>query len=232
MNENIETSEDNIMPLPLTNEQIYLLDKDDVTMANIGNENISANDDLIRRLYPEINIVPNISGVVIPIISGITLYSYIRYFHAFSTRNPVDIYVNGKIIARNVLYREFTNYFKVFPGYYRIAVYETGKNTIPLAFTFINIIGYRIYTAGIIKNNIGGAIELIGDSIRPLPKNRAYIRFAQLSHNAPSMDAYLDNSLVLENMNYKELYAIIRLSKKHCKYRVFKLVLFFMSKNL
>ncbi len=198
-NNMIETSEDIRMPLPLTQEQIFLLNKDDLTL--------STTDDIIRKLYPEINIVPNTSDIIIPIIPGITLYSYIRFFHAYPTSAPVDIYVNGRLIASNVLYRSFTDYYKAFPGYYRIAIYETGTKTTPLAITFINLIGYRIYTAAIIGDNDtnGIAIELINDSIRPLPNNTAFLRFAQLSKNAPLLDAYLDNSLIIEAIEYKEV---------------------------
>lgn len=212
----VETSEDTPMPLPLTEEQIYLLDKDDLT--------VSTSDDVIRRIYPEINIVPNTSGVIIPIISGITLYSYIRFFHSYTATGAVDIYANGVIVARNVLYRSFTDYFKTFPGYYRIAVYPTGTKKIPIAITFINIIGYRIYTVAIITGNNGAGLELINDYIRPLPNNRSFIRFAQLSHNAPKeIDCYLDNNLVLEGMEYKDVsrYLTTGIGKHNIKFRDF-----------
>lgn len=213
---NVETSEDTPMPLPLTEEQIYLLDKDDLTVAT--------SDDVIRKIYPEINIVPNTSGVVIPIISGITLYSYIRFFNAYPTNTAVDIYANGVIVARNVLYRSFTDYCKTFPGYYRIAVYPTGTKKIPIAITFINIIGYRIYTVAIITANNGASLELINDYIRPLPNNRSFLRFAQLSYNAPrEMDAYLDNNLVLEGIKYKDVsrYLTTGIGKHNIKFRDF-----------
>lgn len=211
---NIETSEDTPMPLPLTQEQIYLLDKDDLT--------VSTSDDIVRRIYPEINIVPNTSGVLIPIISGITLYSYIRFFHAYPTNVAVDIYANGVIVAKNVLYRSFTDYFKVFPGYYRIAIYPTGTKKTPIALTFINIIGYRIYTAAIISSSLGAELELINDYIRPLPNNRSFIRFAQLSANAPKqMDAYLDDNLILEGVEYQDVsrYLTTGIGKHNIKFR-------------
>lgn len=211
---NVETSEDILMPLPLTEEQIYLLDKEDLT--------VSENDEMLRRLYPEINIVPNTSGVIIPIISGITLYSYIRFFHAYPTTTAVDIYANGILVAKNVLYRSFTDYFKAFPGFYRIAIYPTGTKRTPIAITFISIIGYRIYTACIVTGNYGANIELINDSIRPLPKNKSFMRFAQLSGNAPKeMDAYLDDNLIIEGMEFRDVsrYLTTGIGKHNIKFR-------------
>ncbi|MFI3174793.1 MAG: DUF4397 domain-containing protein [Bacillota bacterium] len=197
-NDMVETSDDLLMPLPLTEEQIFLLDKEDLT--------VSSTDDMVRRLYPEINIVPNTTGVIIPIIPGITLYGYIRFFHAYPTTTAVDIYVNGKLIAKNILYRQFSEYYKAFPGFYRIAVYKAGERRTPILLTFINIIGYRIYTAAIVTGNIAAKLQLINDSLRPLPKTSSFIRFAQLSANAPKqMDAYLDHNLVLEGMEYQDV---------------------------
>lgn len=213
---NIETSEDTPMPLPLTEEQIYLLGKDDITL--------SATDDVIRRIYPEVNIVPNTSGIIIPIISGITLYNYVRFFHAYPTNVAVDIYANGVLVAENVMYRSFTEYYKAFPGFYRIAVYATGTKNKPLALTFINLIGYRVYTAAIIQGEIGASIELINDSLRPLPNNRSFMRFAQLSATAPKqVDLYLDDNLVIEGMEYKEVsrYLTTGIGKHNVKVRDF-----------
>lgn len=196
----VETNEEMIFPLPLREEDLAGLDEEQLTLE--------ATNDAIRRLYPEINIIPNIpniSGALIPIIPGITLYSYLRFFNAFPTVPAVDIYVNGRRVAENLRYRFFTEYMKAFPGYYRIEVYEAGSRENPLLVTFINLIGYRIYTATVIGAGDNASLELINDSIRPLPRRSTLLRIVQLSPNAPMMDAYLDDSLILADIEYKEV---------------------------
>ena len=210
---NLETSEDMKIPLPLTQEQIALLGEEDLTLPQT--------EDVVRKIYPEINIVPNTKGIIIPIIPGITLYSYLRFFHAYPSELAVDIYVNGRMIVQDVKYREFTEYFKAFPGYYRVAVYETGTKEKPILLTFINLIGYRIYTGAITGLGYDVSLELINDNIRPMARDKSSMRYIQLSANAPIMDAYLDDSLVLEEMEYKEVSRYLRVNtgKHNLKFR-------------
>ncbi|WP_352399068.1 DUF4397 domain-containing protein [Anaerotignum sp.] len=193
----VETSEEMIIPLPLTEDELAGLREEALTMEGSA--------DLIRRLLPEINIIPNVKDTLIPIIPGITLYSYLRFFNAFPSVPAVDIYVNGKRVASDLKYRFFTDYYKTFPGYYRIQVFEAGTTQTPLLVTFISLIGYRIYTAAITGTGEEAGLELINDSIRPLPRRSSFLRFVQLSATAPVMDAYLDDSLVLAEIDFREV---------------------------
>jgi len=192
-----KTSEEMMIPLPLSEEGLLGLEEEALTMEKCT--------DLIRRLYPEMNIVPNVKSTSIPIIPGITLYSYLRFFNAFSFVPAIDIYVNGKKVASDLKYKYFTEYHKAFPGYYRIQIYEAGKTENPLMVTFINLIGYRIYTAAITGTRTDASLELINDCTRPLPKSSALLRFAQLWSKAPVMDVYLDDYPVLSEFDYREV---------------------------
>ena len=192
-----ETSEDMLMPLPLTENQINELDEADDTEEMM--------DDTARRLYPGILLPSNTNITVIPIIPGITLYGYIRFFNASPGEQRVDIYVNGRKVASNLLYRNFTEYMKVFPGWYRIAVFAAGTRTNPLTVTTLRVLPNRIYTAAVIGLAGEISVQMIQDDRRVLNQNQAYIRFVQLSPNAPTMDAYWDDSLVLAEINYQDV---------------------------
>ncbi len=193
-----ETSDDLVMPLPLTEEGIRNLPSESLTEEFV--------DQTIRNLYPGLNLPQNVNITAIPIIPGITLFSYIRFFNANPKEDGVDIYINGKKIATNLLYRNFTEYFKTFPGYYRVAVFPTGKKKNPICVNYMNLIGYRIYTAAITSaGEGGGCLEMINDNRRLLKKNQSYIRFVQLSENAPRLDVYLDNRLIISDLNYREV---------------------------
>ena len=193
----LETSADFMMPLPLTQEQIADLSEHSLTTENF--------DDATRGLYPDIPLPNHLNMTVIPIVPGITLYSYIRFFHAVPNRGPVDIYINGRRVAKNLNYRHFTEYMKAFPGYYRVAVFPAGNITTPLFINYMNLIGYRIYTGVIAGNSEDASLEMINDNRRYLKKDTAYVRFVQMSENAPAMDVYVDDSLAIADLNYKEV---------------------------
>ncbi len=192
----LETSADMRMPLPLTREGVRQLPEESLTEEFVN--------DTINKMYPGIQLPDNVNITVIPIIPGITLFSYIRFFHADPAQGAVDIYVNGRKVVSGLQYRNFTEYMKAFPGYYRVAVFRAGTKTDPICVSYMNLIGYRIYTAAVIGGQ-NSCFEMINDNRRYLQKDKAYIRFVQLSANAPKMDVYLDDSLVLADLNYKEI---------------------------
>ena len=69
-----ETSEDMVMPLPLTEEQIGELPESSLTEE--------MTEDATSRLYPGIHWPPTTNVIVIPLIPGITMFGYIRFFNA------------------------------------------------------------------------------------------------------------------------------------------------------
>ncbi|MGN0136945.1 DUF4397 domain-containing protein [Anaerotignum sp.] len=193
-----ETSEDMLMPLPLTKEQAdEMVDEMTLTREMV--------DDTARSRFPSITLPNNTNITVIPIIPGITLYGYIRFMNASPGETRVDIYVNGRKVASNLLYRNFTEYMKVFPGWYRIAVYAAGTIRNPLTVTTLQVQANSITTLAVI--GLAGDISTlaINDSRRFLNRNRAYVRFVQLSPNAPTMDAYWDDALVVSELNYEDI---------------------------
>ena len=205
--EGIETSADMIMPLPLTEEQIANLTEEnyttEVTDESFSESEQSQNDNsrAIGR-YPSFN-RPNIT--VIPIIPGVTAFSYIRYLNANPSQGAVDVYINGRKVASYLNYRAFTEYMKAFPGYYRIVVFKAGTRRNPISVSQINVIANRIYTAAFIDTGMTNEWQLITDNTRVLNQNRAFVRMIQLSYSAPLMDVYIDNRLVLSDLDFQEV---------------------------
>jgi hypothetical protein len=191
----IETSDKMMMPLPLSETEIQEFD-DYMT--------VDKNSDVIRRLCPQANIVPNVKDVQIPIVPGITLYSYLRLFNAFACVPKIDIYMNDKKVASDLEYKSFTEYYKIFPGYYRIQIFVAGETKKPLLVTYTHLIGYLIYTAAITGIETKVFLELLNDRIFPIPEEKAAMRLVQLSPNAPVMDAFFDDLLVLTEVDFRE----------------------------
>ena len=202
-NNGYETSADLLMPLPLTDEELDGLDDFDEESLTEEQREVQS-EDMMQRRFPGINL-PNTNVTVIPIIPGITLFGYIRFFNASPAEQRVDIYVNGRRVASNLLYREFTEYTKVLPGSYRVAVFAAGTRRNPLAVSRIRVQSNKIYTLAFIGLRGDLTTQLIDDTRRTLNGNRAYVRFVQLSPNAPTMDAYWDDSLVISELEYQDV---------------------------
>ena len=190
-----ETSDDMLMPLPFTEEEAR-----EETDALTEERNADA-----ARRFPSITLPNNTNITVIPIIPGITLLGYIRFLNASPVETRVDIYANGRKVAADLRYQDFTEYMKVFPGWYRIAVYRTGTITNPLAVLRLQVQPNGIYTVAVIGLAEDLSAMAIDDSRRVLNPNRAYVRFVQLSPTAPAMDAYWDDRLVLSDLQYQEV---------------------------
>ena len=209
--EGMETSADMIMPLPLTEEQIDNLTEENYT-TEVSDVNFSGeqDNDMGRAIFPGNpffpgNNRPNTNITIIPIIPGVTRFSYIRFLNANPSQTPIDIYVNGRKVASYLNYRAFTEYMKAFPGYYRIVVFKAGTRRNPISVSQINVIANRIYTAAFIDTGVNNEWQMITDNTRILNQNRAFVRFIQLSYTAPLMDVYIDNRLVLSDLDFQEV---------------------------
>ncbi len=204
--EGIETSADMIMPLPLTEEQIANLTDENYTteVTDVDFAEPQSEDSRARGIWNRPNgNRPNIT--IIPIIPGVTSFSYIRYLNANPSQGAVDVYINGRKVASYLNYRAFTEYMKAFPGYYRIVVFKAGTRRNPISVSQINVIANRIYTAAFIDTGMTTEWQLITDNTRVLNQNRAFVRFIQLSYSAPLMDIYVDNRLVLSDLDFQEV---------------------------
>lgn len=131
--------------------------------------------------------------------------SYIRLFHASPDAPPVDIYANGKILASNLKFKNFTQYLPVSPGSYNIKAFAAGTKTRPVIDTKVSISKNTIVTvaaAGLLSNI---SLYFIPETIDRVSPGRAYVRFAHLSPNAPSVDVTLaDGKTLFNNVEFKE----------------------------
>lgn len=130
--------------------------------------------------------------------------SYVRLLHASPGAPGVDVFANGKPIARNVRYRAFTPYIKVVPGTYRITVYPAGTTTKPLIDTQMTFQPNSIYTAAAIGRAPNIELFTVPEPKVATPPGRANVRFVHLSPNGPSVDITTpDGKIIFPNVKYK-----------------------------
>jgi hypothetical protein len=133
-----------------------------------------------------------------------TISSYIRVLHASPDAPGVDVYSNGKLIARNLVYGKFTPYLKVPPGSYTIEVYRTGTMAKPVIRSSATLRPKSIYTVAATGRMPNVELFVIPDSMTQVPSNRANLRFVHLSPNIAAVDVALpDGKTLFRGTGYK-----------------------------
>ncbi len=130
--------------------------------------------------------------------------SYVRILHASPDAPVVDIYANDKLIAKNLSYRNFTPYLNIPSGNTNIRVFNAGRKMNPLINTNIFIPAKSIFTIAAAGKSSQIGLLVLPEPIRTVPRDKALIRFAHLSPNAPNVDMVLPNgNKLFTNVAYK-----------------------------
>ncbi|HHV95024.1 MAG TPA: DUF4397 domain-containing protein [Clostridiaceae bacterium] len=129
--------------------------------------------------------------------------SYIRLLHASPNTPAVDIYANGNLVARNLSYRQFTEYFAVPEGNYNVIVYPAGQTANAILNTIIYIPGGSIFSISVTGLLPNVALLLVEDPRMPIPPGKLMLRFVHLSPNAPNVDVVIQNNVtIFRNVGY------------------------------
>lgn len=132
--------------------------------------------------------------------------SFIRILHASPNAPGVDVYVNNVLTARDVTYKEFTQYIPLAGGLYNIKAYPTGTKVNPVIDTNVNIPPSSIFTIAVTGMLADIALTLVQEPpIQRLP-SETFIRIAHLSPNTPNVDITLPSGTKLfSDVEYKEV---------------------------
>ncbi len=138
--------------------------------------------------------------------------SYIRFLHAVSDGPALDFYVNGKRIASNVSFKEFTEYFTAMPGLYNIEIYGAGSKDAPVLEETVQLDYDMIYTFAV--SGLWGDIsaKIVVDRKRAVDKSKSYIRFINLSPLETSFDIHLNDIEKLTDLVYEEASEYLKVS--------------------
>jgi len=131
--------------------------------------------------------------------------AYVRLFHAAPGAPEVDIYANGRLVARRLAYGQFTDYIALAKGVYNIEAFPVGLKVSPVLRVTIPL-DDKVYTLSLIGILPRIGILPIVDEFIPMSPERANIRFANLSPNAPGLNLALRGGLNLfTDINYTEV---------------------------
>jgi hypothetical protein len=137
-----------------------------------------------------------------PVVSD----SYVRLLHASPDAPPVDVYADGSLIARNLAYKQLTNYVPVMPGEYNIQVFPAGQKQAPVINS--NLVIPPESSITVAASGMLSDISLlpIREAYMPMVDRRSsYVRFAHLSPNAPAVDITLpDGTKLFSNIGFRQ----------------------------
>ncbi|MEN8077849.1 DUF4397 domain-containing protein [Clostridioides difficile] len=123
----------------------------------------------------------------------------VRIIHAVPNAPNVDVYVNGSLLTSNLAFGKISKYTTLTSDEYEFQLFITGTYDKPLLSQTIPLITNSNYTVSIVTlaNNLF-LFRLKDDNV-PLNKSQAFLRFINLSSNAPLLSLSLPNSIVLFN---------------------------------
>lgn len=131
--------------------------------------------------------------------------SYIRFLNGIPNSKGVDIYINGKIISKNLMYQDFTEYLSALPGHYEIGIYNTGSTIDLLGKITVLLEENTIYTAAITGLDNEMALELIPDKPKANGHEAACVRFINLSPDTPSVQVLINERLIIRDLKFLEV---------------------------
>lgn len=130
--------------------------------------------------------------------------SYVRILHASHDRHPFDVFVNDNCITEGLSYCGFTDYYPI-RNRFRIRLCPPGHCGVSFYDSSFDMPGREIYTLAAVRGP-DDRYDLVPVSDRPLRwhRDRAHIKFVNLSHGLHGADYYLDDGTVLySNVPYK-----------------------------
>ena len=87
-----------------------------------------------------------------PIFTSMTMsaVAQARFYNVNAMLEPVDIYINGQLVASDLDYSEYTDYLYIIPGYYNITVFRRTNPGYPFISTRVNFVRNSVCTISLI----------------------------------------------------------------------------------
>ena len=63
-------------------------------------------------------------GTLSPFFSTSSEIAHLRFYNAAAIREPLDIYLNGRMVVSDLDYMNYTRFLHIIPGTYRLSVYR------------------------------------------------------------------------------------------------------------
>jgi len=131
---------------------------------------------------------------------------FIRLLHASPNAPTVDVYTNDNLVARNLSYKEFTEYFPVPASSYHINAFPTGQKSNPILATNVSVPAGSILTIAGVGTVPNMSVLPVSDRLMSIVPGKTYIKFVHLSPNTQAVDVTLPTGTKLfSDIEFKEV---------------------------
>lgn len=140
-------------------------------------------------------------------VQGEAGHAHVRFLHTVQTTPPVDIYANGELIAQNLSYGNYSDYYHVTPGNVTFTVYPTGSTDDVIGLISLNIPDKSAFTiAGIGLPGKVGIIQIPEANPPISPTKMSFVRFMNIAPDMPPLNIVVkDGPTIFENIGYKDI---------------------------
>ena len=123
----------------------------------------------------------------------------LRILHAVPNAPNVDVYLNGSLITSNLAFGKISKYSQLLSGEYEFQLFKAGTYVKPLLSQNIQLIANANYTVSIVTLSNNLYLFRLKDDNVPINKSKSFLRFINLSSNAPLLSLALPNGVTLFN---------------------------------
>ena len=127
------------------------------------------------------------------------LKTFVRILHSAAGANAVDIYASGNPLAMNISFGDITNYVELSPGKYNIQIYAAGTYDTPLYSEELEMVPTITETLCLSLLESSLSFFRLKDVSATSNDIKSYLRFINLSPNAPLLSLSLPNGDTLFN---------------------------------
>ncbi len=132
--------------------------------------------------------------------------SLVRIFHAAPNAPAVDVYVDGAVVAQNLVFTEITDYMPVPVGDHMVDVYAAGTKEQPVIAVVLTVPDRKILTAAATGNlDDLKLIVLDDDSKNGVTEGKSTVRAVHLSPNAPGVDITANDMQLAKDLMFREM---------------------------
>lgn len=89
-------------------------------------------------------------GTLSPFFSTSSEVSHLRFYNAAAIQEPLDIYLNGRLVVSELDYMNYTRFLHILPGVYRLTVYRRTNPGFAIINTNIRLNSGTSYTLTIL----------------------------------------------------------------------------------
>lgn len=100
-------------------------------------------------------------GTLSPFFSTSAEVAHLRFYNAAAIREPLDIYLNGRLVVSELDYMSYTRFLHILPGLYRLTIYRTTNPGTPIIDNSLRINSGTSSTLAILGTSNNYSVQMI-----------------------------------------------------------------------